>query len=439
MAIDDNTLYGLTGAQVKDLAEKVEYDGAVPAFAPFDIDGTQSWAGSALYKTIECNSGDEYKFSDLYNILEDGKRVVVVHVLSNGQIRRMIPIDTWWSSDIDSEYGLDGYGFYNATAFVNAKYEWDGSGFDGTTLTYYPGVAYIRQPVNAQGDSTIFPMTQSATTSLIYDDPGAIGLTQKNNRIRIGKDSSTTIDGGISLGKEASTTNGLSIGYQATSNFLGVAIGNQASATARGSIALGARASATTTGEMNIGSTNTADGYGNSNYRLLTGVHDPVNAHDATTKGYVDTLLASSAIKKLSSEDYNYPTSSPDGVALWELGVGVYISDANTKVWFTTSDNTTGEGVYLVTGTNSSYSYNIYRIGAWIDGIWKFTVNKTTGAHIERVEALWSNSITVRGNGAPTTSTVGRVGHFYVDDTNLEAYICVDVTGQTYTWKQITN
>ncbi len=40
--------------------------------------------------------------------------------------------------------------------------------------------------------------------------------------------------------------------------------------------------------------------------------------------------------------------------------------------------------------------------------------------------------------GAPTTSTVGSVGQFYVDTTNQDAYICVDDTSSTYTWKKIT-
>lgn len=41
--------------------------------------------------------------------------------------------------------------------------------------------------------------------------------------------------------------------------------------------------------------TNIYDGYNSTNYRIISGVHDPQNAHDAATKGYVDPTTDSSA------------------------------------------------------------------------------------------------------------------------------------------------
>ncbi len=69
----------------------------------------------------------------------------------------------------------------------------------------------------------------------------------------------------------------------------GVCIGRGTAASAQGSVAIGTFAKASAQGEMNIGSTNVTYGYNSTNYRLLSGVHDPQNAHDAATKGYVDT------------------------------------------------------------------------------------------------------------------------------------------------------
>jgi len=44
----------------------------------------------------------------------------------------------------------------------------------------------------------------------------------------------------------------------------------------------------------------------------------------------------------------------------------------------------------------------------------------------------------LQGTAAPTTSTVGSIGQFYIDTTNEDGYMCVGVSGSTYTWKQIT-
>lgn len=72
-----------------------------------------------------------------------------------------------------------------------------------------------------------------------------------------------------------------------------VAIGNDTLVSGDYSIALGAKSTATTKGEFSIGGSSLGtNGYNNTNYRLLTGVHDGVNAHDACTKGQLDAALA---------------------------------------------------------------------------------------------------------------------------------------------------
>lgn len=44
----------------------------------------------------------------------------------------------------------------------------------------------------------------------------------------------------------------------------------------------------------------------------------------------------------------------------------------------------------------------------------------------------------LQGTEAPTTSTAGSVGQFYVDTTNQIGYMCVSAADSTYVWKQIT-
>lgn len=59
------------------------------------------------------------------------------------------------------------------------------------------------------------------------------------------------------------------------------------------SVALGANAQATRTGEVNVGlvTDNTTSGYNGTAYRVIGGVHDAVDDHDAVTLGQLNTLI----------------------------------------------------------------------------------------------------------------------------------------------------
>ena len=116
-------------------------------------------------------------------------------------------------------------------------------------------------------------ITQNAATSLVFADPGT------RYKVRIG---------------------GTAAGTNATS------VGRSASASGENSIALGSYANASTKGEMNIGtSTEATGGYNSTSYRLLTGLYDPQSAHDAATKGYVDTAVAGVSTNTISSQDWS--------------------------------------------------------------------------------------------------------------------------------------
>lgn len=114
--------------------------------------------------------------------------------------------------------------------------------------------------VQTTGTSTTDVMSQNATTSMVYANPASL------EQIRIGKNASA---------------NGV----------VSVAIGYGTSAGQSSSVAIGRNAQTTRAGEMNIGTGIYNNGYNSTPYRVLGGVHDPVDAHDAATKGYVDTLV----------------------------------------------------------------------------------------------------------------------------------------------------
>ena len=171
-------------------------------------------------------------------------------------------------------------------------------------------------PVQTPGNSQTDVMSQDATTSMIFNDPSTrnnivIGrntsLFAPNYGVIIGFHASGRGDA-VAIGSNANpggTTGAVVIGADAAAPQSGVAIGKNSSGgtitggvaigcysgvgTAhKGGVALGAYAIVTRIGEVNIGSSSTDYGYNSTNYRVLGGVHDPVDAHDAATKGYVD-------------------------------------------------------------------------------------------------------------------------------------------------------
>lgn len=164
--------------------------------------------------------------------------------------------------------------------------------YNGTAMTGETDIPIAPTVVQTTGTSTTDVMSQNATTSMVFGDPGT------NTRIRIGANAVVDNLRGVSIGEYSNGYGGsVSIGTSAGWGGSGVnrhrtCIGHYAgqrpSSGEQGSISLGAYSKASVTGEMNIGSTDTSYGYNNTNYRLLTGVHDPVDAHDAATKGYVD-------------------------------------------------------------------------------------------------------------------------------------------------------
>lgn len=180
--------------------------------------------------------------------------------------------------------------------------------------------------VQTTGTSTTDVMSQNATTSMVYSDP------ETKKKIVIGGGTIAGATEPVAIGRAASVRGNYAVA-------IGSSAGSQAT-NAPGGISLGAFSKAAGQGQMDISlvtatsQTQAACGYNGSEYRLLTGLYDPQNAHDAATKGYVDPIT---------------------------------------------------------------------------------------------------------GSSAPTTSTSGDVGKIYIDTSTDTAYMCVNVSGSTYTWKQITN
>lgn len=81
------------------------------------------------------------------------------------------------------------------------------------------------------------------------------------------------------------------IGDSATSTAgSAVIIGRDARTSFNGTVALGAFSQPTRMGEVNIGTSQASYGYNSTNYRVIGGVHDGVDVHDAATVAQGNTL-----------------------------------------------------------------------------------------------------------------------------------------------------
>lgn len=197
----------------------------------------------------------------------------------------------------------------DAGKFLKSDGTWDTAGGGGPTV------------VQTTGTSTTDVMSQNATTSMVFDDPatqrkvkiGASTFTPVgNDAIEIGKESkakgnSTIAIGsgamvdsfaghGVAIGTSTKTfgDNAITIGYIANaSGEKAVALGRSAQTNHSFAVALGAGATTSAAGEINVGtgSTYPTKGYNGTNYRLISGVHDGQNAHDAVTVNQVNSVI----------------------------------------------------------------------------------------------------------------------------------------------------
>lgn len=145
--------------------------------------------------------------------------------------------------------------------------------------------------VQSTGNSETDVMSQMAVTSMVFHDPTI------NRQILIGaKYSSGTNSIAIGYNASAQKTDTIAIGESATPNANNaVAIGHDAVVNNNKNygVALGAGAYVSRTGEVNVGTGVSNNGYNTTNYRVIGGVHDGQDLHDAATVAQGNTLATS--------------------------------------------------------------------------------------------------------------------------------------------------
>lgn len=395
MAIDDNTLYGLTGAQVKELPEKIE---AVKGLAKALTTADYNWptTGTATSVALWLLEDGYYTCGDSSVVVRPDAstpsispgafliggatgRKMVFYLAPDGSTRRLYSTQTSDGASL-AFYNLlgtnnvvDSLTSTAATLPLSAnqgkvlKDTIDsiairGTGAPTTSTVGQVGTLYedttngklyictdTTNPyvweevgsgggsgptvVQTTGTSTTDVMSQNAVTSMVFADPatqykikigagtstseGQEGIEIGHNATARGTQATAIGDVSDALGStsvalghaaQAYANEVVSIGSgttSATNAYFATALGAGASVYHRGSVALGSYSTTTGIGQVNIGPTLTNAGYNNSNYRLLTGLYDPQSAHDAATKGYVDTAVAGAGASAFTTNEWN--------------------------------------------------------------------------------------------------------------------------------------
>lgn len=169
-------------------------------------------------------------------------------------------------------------------------------------------------------------------------------------------------------------------------------------------------------------------------------------AHETATKsttkyGYGSIVGALGAsFGYCSRSAYNsiamgYNSSALQGGSI-ALGAGAYSSGYNSVAIGYGSNTPVSGAIILGFGANTE------------EKTFKVALNKTTTRATSEATGLYTlldstgkipgGRMSLQGTSAPTTSTAGSIGQFYVDTANEVGYLCVGVSGSTYTWKQIT-
>lgn len=205
-----------------------------------------------------------------------------------------------------SEKVVDGSTYYEADTsklYIFYKDTWyektaTGGGGGGGDITV----------VQTTGTSTTDVMSQDATTSMVYADPATltkvqIGINAEsrgNNSVVIGNSASddsannSVIIGNVAHCGAANQYDVIALGnLSSVESHSSISIGRSAKVgvNLQGGIALGAYSTVTRKGELNIGTSWNATGYNNTLYRIIGGVHDGQDAHDAVTVEQVNATI----------------------------------------------------------------------------------------------------------------------------------------------------
>lgn len=311
--------------------------------------------------------------------------------------------------------------------------------------------------VQTTGTSTTNVMSQNAVTSMIFNDPQSIA------RVQIGNSASATANSATAVGRASSASGAYStaVGYSAlVSGNSSVVIGRSAVCNYDNSVGIGYNSRPSRAGEVNVGCPGKTTGYKSTAYRVIGGVHDGIDAHDAATVGQL-------GVKVLTEADNNYgPWNSGtiSAVAAWLLPSGWYTTyDNNGLSDFFIAEESQGAPIISphslvcvrITGNGTIASIfaidmnsqeiivaDVYTSTGFLtdeNSLGSFSPRDVTGL-FSQLDELW-NAIPWADSGAPDSSFFGTLGQLYTDTDTMHTYQCTaiddsDPDNIEYTWTQ---
>ena len=213
----------------------------------------------------------------------------------------------------------------NDNELTSLSFEQVGAGGGGSPYNVYStvttsnsnrgGAIYLGN-LNASQEQFADPTTSDTHKRYIHILPYSNTTQPASNSIILGSElTSSSSSGSIGLGFSASieASNVINIGGQYGRGQYSVIIGPSASSqrsdsqynvllgysstintsAVNGSVGIGAYSHPTASGQIHVGSTNTSFGYNNTNYRIISGVHDGQGLNDAATVAQGNTLATS--------------------------------------------------------------------------------------------------------------------------------------------------
>ena len=243
----------------------------------------------------------------------------------------------------------------------------------GTSTTDVMSQKAVTSTIFSDSDGYRVRIGESATTSAYYRDV-AIGSSAKatgSNSVAVGFGAQATKADSVAIGSAAKANQNYTVSINgqalATGSVAirgtvmsgkdnGIAVGYDAECSNINSVALGVSSTTARDGEVNVGAGATTNGYNSTAYRVIGGVHDGQNAHDAATKGQLDAISS-------------YSETEVDTGATWIDGKTIYKKS------------------YSQTITSNTQTFNL---------------NITNLYEIVKIEAIWHTGGTLT-NGLPTT------------------------------------